>query len=124
MDRVSCLGGCLPSRTCDCGSIAGKPATASLPSRFRPGKLPAAGFFRACYHRPVPWIGGSSPIRPAERSMAAIGRVAQFLGLAIPAAAIVLELQRAISLGQMLMMLVAAVCCFWIGRILEGYSRQ
>ena len=56
--------------------------------------------------------------------MAAIGRLGQFLGLAIPAAAIVLELQRAISLGQILMMLVAAVCCFWIGRILEGYAGQ
>ena len=55
--------------------------------------------------------------------MAVVGRCAQFLGLVLPAAAIILELQHAISLGQMLVMLVAAVCCFWIGRILEGYSR-
>lgn len=54
--------------------------------------------------------------------MAAAGRFGQFLGLAIPALAVLLELNHAISLGQMLMMLVAAVCCFWIGRIVEGYA--
>jgi len=54
--------------------------------------------------------------------MRAIGRAAQFLGLTIPAVAIVLELNHRITLGQMLVMLVAAVCCFWIGRILEGYA--
>lgn len=56
--------------------------------------------------------------------MAAVGRLAQVLGLALPAAAIVLELNRAISLGQMLVMLLAAVSCFWIGRIVEGYARR
>jgi hypothetical protein len=54
--------------------------------------------------------------------MRAIGRAGQWLGLALPALAVVLELNRSISLGQMLMMLVAAVSCFWIGRILEGYA--
>jgi hypothetical protein len=62
--------------------------------------------------------------QPENDSMAAIGRLGQFLGLAIPAVAVLLELNRAISLGQMLVMLVAAVCCFWIGRILEGYARS
>lgn len=52
-----------------------------------------------------------------------IGRLGQLLGLGIPAVAILLELNRSISLGQMLMLLVTAVCCFWIGRIIEGYSR-
>ena len=56
--------------------------------------------------------------------MAAIGRLGQFLGLTIPAVAILLELNHAISLGQMLVMLVAALCCFWIGRIIEGYARR
>ncbi len=61
---------------------------------------------------------------PMESSrMAALGRFGQFLGLAIPAVAVLLELNRAISLGQMLVMLVAAICCFWIGRIVEGYTR-
>ena len=40
----------------------------------------------------------------------------------LTALAIILELNHAISLGQMLMLLVAAVCCFWIGRIVEGYA--
>ncbi len=54
--------------------------------------------------------------------MRMIGQLSQRLGLVIPAIAIVLELNHAISLGQMLMLLVAAVCLFGIGRILEGYS--
>jgi hypothetical protein len=54
--------------------------------------------------------------------MKGVGRVGQFLGLALPALAILLELNHAISLGQMLMLLVAAICCFWIGRILEAYA--
>ena len=54
----------------------------------------------------------------------AIGKAGQLLGLTVPAVAILLELNHRISLGRMLMLLVAAVCCFWIGRILEGYSRS
>ena len=52
----------------------------------------------------------------------AIGRLGQMLGLVIPALAVVLELNHSISLGRMLVMLVAAICCFWIGRILEGLA--
>ena len=55
--------------------------------------------------------------------MAALGRFGQLLGLGIPALAVLLELNHAISLGQMLVMLVTAVCCFWIGRIVESYAR-
>ncbi|NQW46140.1 MAG: hypothetical protein HQ464_00060 [Planctomycetes bacterium] len=55
--------------------------------------------------------------------MAALGRFGQLLGLAIPLLAVLLELNRTISLGQMLVMLVAAVCCFWIGRITSAYAR-
>jgi hypothetical protein len=51
-----------------------------------------------------------------------IGRAGQWLGLTVPAVAILLELNHRISLGQMLVMLVAAICCFSIGRILEGYA--
>ena len=51
-----------------------------------------------------------------------IGRAGQWLGLTVPAVAILLELNHHISLGQMLVMLVAAICCFSIGRILEGYA--
>lgn len=52
----------------------------------------------------------------------AAGRLAQFAGLSLPALAIILELQHAISLGQMLVMLLASVCAFWIGRLLEAYA--
>jgi hypothetical protein len=34
----------------------------------------------------------------------------------------VAQLASTITLGQMLMFLVASACAFWIGRILEGYS--
>jgi len=62
--------------------------------------------------------------QPEHVSMAALGRLGQFLGLAIPAVAVLLELNHTITLGQMLVMLVAAVCSFWIGRIVEGYFRN
>ena len=54
-------------------------------------------------------------------TMRSLGRGLQILGLAIPPLAMVLQLTEAVSLGQMLTMLVAAVCAFLIGRILEGY---
>lgn len=54
--------------------------------------------------------------------MRSIGRGLQLLGLAVPPLAIVMQLSETISLGQMLTMLVAAVCLFGIGRILEGYA--
>ena len=55
--------------------------------------------------------------------MGALGRLGQLIGLGLPAMAVLLELNRAISLGQMLMLLVFSICAFWIGRILEGYAR-
>jgi len=54
--------------------------------------------------------------------MKVLGRIGQMCGLVLPASAVILELNHRITLGQMLTMLVAAVCCFWIGRILEGYA--
>ncbi|HZZ29651.1 MAG TPA: hypothetical protein VFE46_16760 [Pirellulales bacterium] len=56
--------------------------------------------------------------------MASIGRLLQIVGLVLPPASIVLQLQGTISLGQMLLMLVSSVSAFWIGRILEGYGWQ
>jgi hypothetical protein len=56
--------------------------------------------------------------------MGALGRLGQLVGLGLPAVAVLLELNRTISLGQMLMLLVFSVCVFWIGRILEGYGKQ
>jgi hypothetical protein len=62
--------------------------------------------------------------------MRAFGRLLQKIGLFLPPVAIVLQLMpgnapggTAISLGQMLVMLGCAVCCFLIGRILEGYGK-
>jgi hypothetical protein len=63
---------------------------------------------------------GKPPLQ--SEAMRAIGRFGQLLGLGIPAFAIILELNHRITLGQMLMLLVAAVCCFWIGRIVEGLA--
>lgn len=63
--------------------------------------------------------------------MRTVGRLLQQLGLIVPPIAIVLQLApgnapggTAISLGQMLMLLVAAVCAFFIGRILEGHAAK
>ena len=55
--------------------------------------------------------------------MRGVGRGLQVLGLVLPPLAMVMQLADAVSLGQMLTMLLAAVCCFGIGRIVEGYSR-
>lgn len=54
--------------------------------------------------------------------MRSIGRFAQFVGLTLPALAVVMELGGRITSGPMLGMLVFSVCCFVIGRILEGYA--
>jgi hypothetical protein len=55
--------------------------------------------------------------------MRAIGRFGQLLGLSIPVFAVVMQLGGRLLPSQMLVMLVAAVCCFGIGRILEGYAQ-
>ena len=82
--------------------------------------------------RPAPpQLPADRPARPEppphraeamQTFLRSLGRTGQFAGLALPALAIVLELQHAVSLGQMLVMLVVSVCCFWIGRILEGLA--
>ena len=56
-------------------------------------------------------------------SVQKIGRLLQFIGLTVPPLSIFLQLTEAVSLGQMLTMLVASVCCFGIRRIVEGYAR-
>jgi hypothetical protein len=47
----------------------------------------------------------------------------QGLGLAVPLLAMFLQLTGTLSVGQMLVMALAGVSLFWIGRILEGYAR-
>lgn len=55
--------------------------------------------------------------------MRGIGRGSQILALALLPIAMVLQLLNSITLGQMLTILVAGVCLFGIGRIVEGYSK-
>jgi len=55
--------------------------------------------------------------------MRVVGRLMEILGLALPLLAIVLQLAERISVGQMLIMLVAAVSMFYLGRMIQGYSR-
>ncbi|MEX2122154.1 MAG: hypothetical protein WD847_21420 [Pirellulales bacterium] len=54
--------------------------------------------------------------------MRTLGRSLEVLGLILPPLAIIFQLAERISLGQMLIMLVSAVCLFGIGRIVEGYA--
>jgi hypothetical protein len=54
--------------------------------------------------------------------MRAVGQFGQMMGLTIPALAVIMELSGRITSGPMLGMLVFSVCCFGIGRILEGYA--
>jgi hypothetical protein len=56
--------------------------------------------------------------------MASFGRLLQIVGLVLPPLSIILQLQGAITLGKMLMVLAAAVSAFLIGRIVEGYARR
>jgi len=110
------------------------------PLRLDRGQNQSAGALAWQNSPRVPTIGSVSRARPRglrmaplpsipdvqteNDPMAAIGRLGQFLGLSVPAVAVLLELNHAISLGQMLVMLVASLCCFWIGRIIEGYARR
>jgi hypothetical protein len=74
----------------------------------------------------VTMIGRQSRVdqtRELQSAMRSLGRALQLFGLAVPPLAILLQLFGSITLGQMLTMLVAAVCLFGIGRILEGYAR-
>jgi hypothetical protein len=56
--------------------------------------------------------------------MRVVGRFGQFAGLTIPAIAVIMQLANRITTGPMLVMLVFSVCCFSIGRILEGYAAE
>ncbi len=64
------------------------------------------------------------PAKHRNPGMASLGRLLQIVGLVAPPLSIILQLQGAITLGQMLIMLVAAVSAFWIGRIIEGYAKR
>jgi hypothetical protein len=55
--------------------------------------------------------------------MQALGKLLQLAGLTVPPITILMQLNDAIKASQMLMMLVASVCIFFIGRIIEGYAK-
>jgi len=54
--------------------------------------------------------------------MRVLGRSLQLVALATPPLSIVLQLRGIIKANTMLVMLVAAVSLFYIGRLIEGYS--
>jgi hypothetical protein len=55
--------------------------------------------------------------------MYTVARLLQTLGLAIPPLAMVAQLSQQISAGQMLQFLVAAVCLFGTGYLLQHYRK-
>lgn len=55
--------------------------------------------------------------------MQSFGRLLQVIGLTVPPLSIVMQLMNSIKANQMLTMLVASVCLFMIGRLIEGYAR-
>lgn len=56
--------------------------------------------------------------------MRVLGRFLQRVGLIVPPISIVLQLFEVLTLGQMLVALVAAVAAFGLGRIVEGYAAR
>ena len=55
--------------------------------------------------------------------MRAFGRLLQHVGLIVPPVTIVMQLSGTIKPGQMLVTLVASVCIFYVGRLLEAYGQ-
>jgi hypothetical protein len=51
--------------------------------------------------------------------MNGLGRLLQIAGLTIPLLAIFAQLERRISVGQLLTFLIAAMCLFWIGHLIR-----
>lgn len=56
--------------------------------------------------------------------MYSLGKTLQLAGLILPPVTILAELSGSINSKQMLLFLVAAASAFWIGRILEGWSKK
>jgi hypothetical protein len=55
--------------------------------------------------------------------MRSVGRAMQLLGLALIPIPIFLQLAQRISVAQLLLTGLGLLCLFYIGRIIEGYSR-
>jgi hypothetical protein len=54
--------------------------------------------------------------------MNGLGRLLQIAGLTIPLLAIFAQLERRITVGQLLTFLIAAMCLFWIGHLIRPRS--
>lgn len=54
--------------------------------------------------------------------MRPLGRLLQIAGLVIPPVSILAQAAGELSVRTMLVLLIAAVSSFWIGRIVEGYA--
>ena len=59
-----------------------------------------------------------------EDRVRSVGRLLQIVGLGLPAVAILMQITDRLSVGKMLVLAVAALSLFYIGRILEGYARR
>ena len=59
-----------------------------------------------------------------EKNVRGMGRLMQLAGLTLPIVAVLMQVTDQLSVGRMLVMAVAAISLFYIGRILEGYARQ
>ncbi|HET6884341.1 MAG TPA: hypothetical protein VFI31_29585 [Pirellulales bacterium] len=55
--------------------------------------------------------------------MRQIARAMQLTALVLLPLSMVLQVARALTVGQMLVAMLAGFALFWIGRILEGYLR-
>lgn len=53
-----------------------------------------------------------------------LGRGLQLLALVALPLAMVMQVANRLSLGQMLLIMVAGAAAFWLGRIIESYSRS
>ena len=56
--------------------------------------------------------------------MRTFGRLLQRIALVLPPLSIVLQLADKLPLGSMLVMLIAAVAMFYIGRLVEGFANR
>ena len=56
--------------------------------------------------------------------MRSLGRLLQIIGLSLPVLAILMQVMETITVRELLVMWVAAMIAFYIGRIVEGYARQ
>lgn len=56
--------------------------------------------------------------------MRSFARLLQLIGLMALPLGMVLQLGNSISLGQMLLVMIAGASAFWIGWIVEGYAKK